>query len=89
MQKLRDYCQNPAHPQGDIRHELFLASLGLGRTDAGVLHNYIATAVRTHEAQPLESDRFADRYIVFVVPETVRKLFLHSCRISIIMELLE
>jgi hypothetical protein len=64
IQKLRDYCLNPAHPRGRHKARVFLASLGLGQADAGVLCDYLASAARTQEAQALESDEFGDRCVV-------------------------
>jgi hypothetical protein len=64
IQKLHDYCLNPAHPRGRHKARVFMASLGLTQADAGVLREYLAFAVRTHEAQLGESDEFGDRYVV-------------------------
>ena len=43
---------------------MFLASLGLTKTDAGLLRRHLEIAARTQEAVAQASDEFGERYIV-------------------------
>jgi hypothetical protein len=64
IRKLRDYCLNPAHPEGKHKARLFSTMLGMTAQDADVLRNLLLDAVRTHDAQLGLRDKYGQRYVV-------------------------
>jgi len=64
IRKLRDYCLNPAHDEGQRKARVFAAALGLTAIDAEALRAILLEAVQTHEAQLSYRDTYGQRYTV-------------------------
>ena len=50
IRKLRDYCLNPEHRQGQHKARLFMAALNMTAADAGHLRDVLLQVVKSHEA---------------------------------------
>ena len=50
IRKLRDYCLNPLHDEGQHKARLFATTLGMTADDAESLRDLLLKAVTTHEA---------------------------------------
>src|SRR5262245_23941878 len=64
IRKLRDYCLNPAHDEGQHKARLFAAALGMTADDAEELGAALLQAVLAHEAQLGRRDDYGQRYVV-------------------------
>ncbi|MGD9769239.1 MAG: DUF6883 domain-containing protein [Pseudolabrys sp.] len=64
LRKLADYCLDPKHPRGRHKARVFLATLGIDRTDARWLQEEIAEALPGGEAVALASDRYGTHWRV-------------------------
>ena len=51
IRKLRDYCLNPMHDEGQHKARLFAAALGMTAEDAEDLRALLIQAVKTSDAQ--------------------------------------
>jgi hypothetical protein len=50
IEKLRDYCLNPNHPEGKHKARVFQGRLAIGREDAELLRERILGIILTAEA---------------------------------------
>ena len=64
IRKLRDYCLNPAHDEGQHKARVFAAALGLTVADGEALRNILLEVVQTHDAQLGYRDAYGQRYTV-------------------------
>jgi len=60
--KLRDYCLNPAHPEGQHKARLFVAALGMTEADAEPLRDALLPVVKAHDATLGRRDAYGQRY---------------------------
>ena len=63
LQKLTGYCLNPAHPRGKHKARVF-ATLGFTAENVHELRIALLRAAAINDAQPGQSDRFGDRYVI-------------------------
>ena len=64
IRKLRDYCLNPLHDEGQHKARLFAATLGMTANDAENLRDLLLEAVTTHAAHLGRRDTYGQRYTV-------------------------
>jgi len=64
LEKLRDYCLNPAHPRGRHKARVFAATLRLQKEDAEWLKAQLLSAALRSDANEREEDDYGRRYIV-------------------------
>jgi hypothetical protein len=64
IEKLRDYCLSPSHPDGKHKARVFAAALGLGEGNAEWLRDRLLEVAREKECQPTRSTGFGDRYAI-------------------------
>ncbi len=64
LDKLRNYCLNPAYRRGCHKARLFASLLGLTADHAGDLRDALLAAARNENAQPGERDEYGARYVV-------------------------
>ena len=64
IEKLRDYCLNPAHRVGSHKAHVFEAVLDLTAVDAEVLQQRLLTVARTGDAVVGMRNAYGQRYIV-------------------------
>ncbi len=64
IRKLRDYCLNSEHDEGQHKAVLFAKLLGMTQGDAETLRSAILQAIQTHEAIPKRADAFGQRYAI-------------------------
>jgi hypothetical protein len=64
LEKLTDYCLNPAHPRGRHKARVFRVALALTVADAMELQQALAEAAANGDAQIGASDKFGKRYII-------------------------
>jgi hypothetical protein len=64
IRKLRGYCLNPAHDEGQHKARVFVSALGLTVADTEALRAILLEAVQTHEAQLGYRDAYGQRYTV-------------------------
>ena len=62
--KLRDYCLNPQHEEGQHKARLFVAALGMTAADADALRTLLLDAVQAVDAQVGRRDAYGQRYTV-------------------------
>jgi hypothetical protein len=62
LEKLRQYCLDPAHPRGRHKARVFLAALGISAADAATLRNALVRGAATEEASAGQSDVHGTRY---------------------------
>ena len=62
IRKLRDYCLNPRHPEGQHKARLFAAALGMTEADAEPLRDALRQAVQSHDATSGRRDAYGQRY---------------------------
>lgn len=65
--KLRDYCLNPAHPEGRHKARVFRSALGLGQEQAEWLREAILAAIMHAEVAHAEETPYGWRYDVDIV----------------------
>jgi hypothetical protein len=64
IRKLRDYCLNPMHDEGQYKARLFATALGMTADDAEDLRVLLLQAVTTSDAQLGRHDAYGQRYTV-------------------------
>jgi uncharacterized protein DUF6883 len=64
IRKLRDYCLNPMHDEGQHKAHLFATALGMTAEDAEDLRTLLLQAVTTFDAQVGRRDAYGQRYTV-------------------------
>jgi hypothetical protein len=64
IRKLRDYCLNPMHDEGQHKARLFATALGMTADDAEDLRLLLLKAVTTSDAQLGRCDAYGQRYAV-------------------------
>lgn len=64
VEKLRDYCLNPAHPRGRHKARVFASALRLFREDAEWLKAKLLDAALRDLAKKAEEDEFGQRYVL-------------------------
>jgi hypothetical protein len=64
IEKLRDYCLNPSHPEGKHKAHIFQKKLGIGRNDAERLRQVILKAVLESDALEQKPSLHGRRFIV-------------------------
>ena len=64
MSKLRDYCLNPLHDEGQHKARLFAAALGMTANDAEALRALLLQAVRVVDARVGRRDTYGQRYTI-------------------------
>lgn len=62
--KLRDYCLNPTHDEGQHKARLFAAALGMTRDDAEDLRDALLQAIKTYDTQLGRRDEYGQRYVI-------------------------
>ena len=66
IRKIEDYCLRRTHPRGRHKARVFREALGINRTDASWLRQFLLAAVRHSEAFELAADAFGTRWRVDV-----------------------
>jgi hypothetical protein len=64
IRKLRDYCLNSMHDEGQHKARVFAAALGMTADDAEELRVFLLQAVTTADAQLGRRDAYGQRYTV-------------------------
>jgi hypothetical protein len=64
IRKLRDYCLNPMHDEGQHKARLFATALGMTADDAEDLRTLLLQAVQTIYGQLGRRDTYGQRYTV-------------------------
>ena len=64
IRKLRDYCLNPMHDEGQHKARVFATALGMTADDAEDLRVFLLQAVKTSDAQSGRCDAYGQRYTV-------------------------
>jgi Domain of unknown function (DUF6883) len=64
IRKLRDYCLNPLHDEGQHKARLFATTLGMTADNAEDLRDLLLEAVTTYEAHLGRMDTYGQRYTV-------------------------
>jgi hypothetical protein len=64
IRKLRDYCLNPMHDEGQHKARVFATALGMTADDAEDLRVFLLQAVKTSDAQSGRRDTYGQRYTV-------------------------
>ena len=67
IEKLRDYCLNPNHPEGKHKARVFFDKLGIRQNDAEDLRNAILEGVLVAEAVEQKQSSFGRRFVVDLV----------------------
>ena len=64
IRKLRGYCLNPMHDEGQHKARVFATALGITADDAEDLRVLLLQAVKTSDAQLGRHDAYGQRYTV-------------------------
>lgn len=64
VRKLRDYCLNLNHDEGQHKARLFLAALGMTVEDVEDLRHMLLHAARTQDAEVGRRDDYGQRYCI-------------------------
>jgi hypothetical protein len=64
MEKLRDYCLNPAHTRGKHKARVFLSSCGIGSEHAEHLRAALLAAARDLDAESGLEDDYGRRFVI-------------------------
>jgi len=64
LDKLTQYCLNPAHPRGRHKARVFESVLGLTTADAELVRQTLLDAALRNEAVPAEGDEHGQRYVI-------------------------
>jgi hypothetical protein len=64
VEKLRDYCLNPDHGEGEHKARVFHSALGYTQANAESLRQMILTEVPAAEARTRSATQFGARYVV-------------------------
>jgi len=67
IRKLRDYCLNPLHDEGQHKARMFATALGLTAEDAEDLRALLLQAVKTADVQLGRRDVYGQRYTVDIL----------------------
>lgn len=67
VEKLKNYCLNPSHPEGRHKAKVFRSSLGVGQEDADWLSEAIMVAIQGVEVASAESTLYGWRYDVDIL----------------------
>jgi hypothetical protein len=67
IRKLRDYCLNPLHDEGQHKARIFATALGLTAEDAEDLRALLLQAVKITDGQLGRRDAYGQRYTVDVL----------------------
>ena len=67
IEKLRDYCLNPNHPEGKHKARVFFDKLGISQTHAEDLRRAILEGVLLAEAVEQKASPFGRRFVVDMV----------------------
>ena len=67
IRKLRDYCLNPLHDEGQHKARMFATALGLTAEDAENLRALLLQAVTTADVQLGRRDAYGQRYTVDIL----------------------
>ena len=67
IRKLRDYCLNPMHAEGQHKARLFVAALDMTADDAEDLRALLLQAVTTADGQLGRRDAYGQRYTVDIL----------------------
>ena len=62
IRKLRDYCLNPAHPEGKHKARVFLATLSLSQNDAEDLERFLYQSICDDNAIEAIQDEYGERF---------------------------
>lgn len=82
IEKLTEYCLNPAHPRGRHKARAFESALGITAADAEMLRDALLDAAVNQDAVTAEGDEHGQRYVVEfemsgpVGPATVRSAWI-------------
>ncbi len=80
IEKLRDYCLNPAHPRGRHKARVFQSRLGMTAVHAEGLRAALIDAALKENATPGDSDRYGTRYTIdFELRHGERTAQIRSC----------
>lgn len=64
IRKLRDYCLNPGHDDGQHKARVFVAALGLTIVDANAGRAILLEVIQTHQARLGYRDAYGQRFTV-------------------------
>ena len=64
IDKLTQYCLNPAHPRGRHKARVFESVLGLTAADGDPLREALLDAALREDAMPGEGDEHGQRYVI-------------------------
>jgi hypothetical protein len=64
IRKLRDYCLNPMHDEGQHKAHLFATALGMTADDAEDLRTLLLQAVNITDGQLGRRDAYGQRYTI-------------------------
>jgi hypothetical protein len=64
IRKLRDYCLNPLHDEGQHKARVFAAALDMTGADAEQLRHILLQAIKTSDAHVEYQDAYGQRYVV-------------------------
>ncbi|MCL1471579.1 DUF6883 domain-containing protein [Argonema antarcticum] len=62
INKLRNYCLNPNHRDGQHKARVFASVLEMIADDAEELRDALLVAAQTNDAIPIEQDEYGQRY---------------------------
>jgi hypothetical protein len=80
IEKLRDYCLNPAHPRGRHKARVFKSRLGMTAAHAEELRRALIDAALKENATLGDSDQYGTRYIMdFELRHGEKTAQLRSC----------
>jgi len=78
IQKLRDYCLNPDHPEGKHKARVFLEKLEFTANDAERLRELIIEAILSLEATEKEPSTYGRRFVLEFLVTRQEKLVVMS-----------
>lgn len=64
IDKLRDYCLNPAHEEGRNKAKGFASRLGITASERLALRAWLLEAARGEVALPLPGDQYGQRFAI-------------------------
>lgn len=64
IEKLRDYCLSPDHPQGRHKARVFATALGFTASDAQRLQSVLLDAARSQQVSLGQKDAYGQRYVM-------------------------
>ncbi|MDR3752760.1 MAG: hypothetical protein P4K78_02845 [Terracidiphilus sp.] len=80
IEKLRDYCLNPAHPRGRHKARVFKSRLGMTAAHSEELRRALIDAALKENATLGDSDQYGTRYIMdFELRHGEKTAQLRSC----------